>query len=90
MELENRGDGAHLTAREAQDRVDGWPESGRPRTYPELLTHPYAPHALNEAIVLYCGPYCLPPSDPDEHAYVGVIELTWLPVESARFSTHPR
>lgn len=67
MELEDRGDSALGTAQRAKDN------------YPQLLTHPYALHAMNEAIVLYRGTYCLPHSDSDECAYQGLIELTWLP-----------
>ncbi|WP_034270587.1 hypothetical protein [Actinospica robiniae] len=52
--------------------------TGQP-LYPQILRHLYTPNALNEPIALYRGQYCLPPSDCDELAYHGTIELKWLP-----------
>jgi hypothetical protein len=77
MELGDQGDGEHDG--QSAGPNGAWFGAVARSPDPELLTHPYAPHALNEAIVLYRGAYCLPPGDPDERAYDGVIGLTWLP-----------
>lgn len=69
----------HENPIETPVQLDGEMDVDRRPAYPSVTTHPYETHDLNEPIVLYRGAYCLPPTDPDDLAYHGVIELRWLP-----------
>jgi hypothetical protein len=79
MELDERGGSPDVPLMAIPGNPGSEADAGQRPLYPEIVRHPYAPHALNEAIILYRGSYCLPPSDPDEQAYDGTIELKWLP-----------
>jgi hypothetical protein len=79
VELDERGGNPDVPLMAIPAKPGPEADAGQSPLYPEIVRHPYAPHALNEAIILYRGSYCLPPSDPDEQAYDGTIELKWLP-----------